>query len=181
MAWTVGGEAEGLDFRGVVGLGGDRDSAGGEDVRGHALDGDRMAAGLLHHHVERELVRVAADVPGHDRIRRDRQLDRAVAGRGGALVVPGAWRGAGQRKKNERDEWRDVSWLHASHQRGHAAGDARSGIAGRLRDEIVGIAVQHDGVADHGIRAGVDGDRVRGERACTSPLSSAVTLPKSPA
>ena len=37
-----------------------------------------------------------------------------------------------------------------------AAGDARSGVAGRLRDEIVGIAVQDDGVADDGVRAGVD-------------------------
>src|SRR3954468_22535325 len=53
--------------------------------------------------------------------------------------------------------------LRISHQRSDAASDARSGIAGRLRDEIVGIAVQDDGVADHGIRAGIDRDRVRHE------------------
>ena len=61
-----------------------------------------MAAGLLHDDVERKLVRVAADVRGDDRIRRDRQLDRAVAGRGRALRRPGLMRGAGERKQNER-------------------------------------------------------------------------------
>jgi hypothetical protein len=52
----------------------------------------------------------------------------------------------------------------AGHRRRHAAGDPWSGVAGRLRRQVVGIRVQDHGVADHRAVARRDRDRVRRER-----------------